>query len=197
MRYPAVLVMTVVLLTPGLPVAQSTAADDTWSDQQQQWLETESVDAFKALMTDLSKQSLLSDARKRQLEKRLNTWAGDTGGDDAGAPNITVDGNIQTVGYGQMKTSTIRTHIEHHALNSIKSCYKRHLTSAPEAEGKVAVTFDIQTDGNISDIETVETTLGSDVGACVSSSLSDVTFPRPKGGTLTVRRTFLFGLEYN
>jgi hypothetical protein len=71
-------------------------------------------------------------------------------------------------------------------LSQIKYCHDRELVSAPNLEGKLAVFFQIQSDGSVSGAKSVTNTFpppqNETIASCVTRIISKLKFPPPQGG---------------
>ncbi len=75
-----------------------------------------------------------------------------------------------------------------------RGCYERVLEREPGAEGTVVVSWTIERDGNVKSPIVVESELGDDpFRACIGREFAKMPcFPRPEGGSVTVRFPILF-----
>jgi TonB family protein len=74
----------------------------------------------------------------------------------------------------------------------LQNCYNRELASNPSLGGRIQVEFTIDTSGAVSEANLRGNELNDSVGNCI---LREVRRWRPgsvEGGTVTVRRTYLF-----
>lgn len=108
-----------------------------------------------------------------------------------GKANVGSGGDIG--GTGDFDSSivvrTIKTRIR-----AIQACYEKQLRRNPTLAGKVTVQFTIQPRGNVTGISvTTNTTGDSQLGACVTSTISRFRFnPGPEGGSVTFSYPFVF-----
>ncbi|NMB75541.1 MAG: AgmX/PglI C-terminal domain-containing protein [Myxococcales bacterium] len=89
---------------------------------------------------------------------------------------------------GSLDKSAIRQVIQRN-LGPIQNCFSRALQSNPNAGGKGTVTFTIQPDGNVSDVD--GRFYDAELGRCVAAQVERWQFPVPKGGGV-VRVTYPF-----
>jgi outer membrane biosynthesis protein TonB len=87
---------------------------------------------------------------------------------------------------GSLDKEIIRSVIRRNT-RAIAYCYERTLVKKPDANGKIAVTFTISKEGNVSSAEAKEDTIGDGVmQQCVVSRVKMMTFPAPKGGGIVI-----------
>lgn len=75
---------------------------------------------------------------------------------------------------------------------TLRSCYVQYLNTNPEAAGKIEIKFKINPRGRVTTSSATTNTVGGTVGACVARKIKRWRFPKPKGGTITFRKTFVF-----
>jgi len=94
---------------------------------------------------------------------------------------------------GALDKSVIERVIKDH-ITQIRYCYQRELPKNPRLAGKVVVKFIIDGQGNVSQANTKETSMGSPaVEDCVNQRILQLKFPEPKGGgTVSVSYPFFF-----
>ena len=79
------------------------------------------------------------------------------------------------------------------AMNRVRYCYERALTSNAGLEGKLTTLFVIGGGGEVESTSIVQSTVSNDVDACVTRVLKSLKFPAPKGGgTVSVTYPFIF-----
>lgn len=76
--------------------------------------------------------------------------------------------------------------------SNLRSCYVQYLNTNPGAGGKIEVEFKISPRGRVSSSRATTNTVGGTVGACVARKIRYWRFPKPEGGTVTFRKTFVF-----
>jgi hypothetical protein len=76
--------------------------------------------------------------------------------------------------------------------SKIKACYERAIKRDRSLEGKVVVTFSIGTRGRVTASTATVDSVGDGVGRCVSGVIGKLKFPKPKGGAVTVNKSFVF-----
>jgi hypothetical protein len=73
------------------------------------------------------------------------------------------------------------------SFGRLRACYEAGLLRSPDLEGRIAVKFVIDRDGQVAMASTAESTLGdASVAACVARAYESMSFPRPEGGIVTV-----------
>ncbi|MBL8914750.1 MAG: AgmX/PglI C-terminal domain-containing protein [Archangium sp.] len=78
-------------------------------------------------------------------------------------------------------------------LAEVSSCYERALLTNPNISGKLTFEWGIGTDGKVTVIKLKSATMkDANVPACISNSMKKWTFPKPRGGTVTVSFPFMF-----
>lgn len=94
---------------------------------------------------------------------------------------------------GGLDKATIEKVIKDH-IKQIRYCYEKELARNPRLAGKIIIKFLIDKDGAVSSSSIKESTMGSsEVEQCVSTRISQLKFPEPKGGTtVTVSYPFFF-----
>jgi hypothetical protein len=76
---------------------------------------------------------------------------------------------------------------------AFKKCYERSLKGNPGLEGKVALTVVIGTDGTVRSASVRGVSLkDSKVNSCMERQARTMKFPKPKGGTVRVNKSFTF-----
>jgi outer membrane biosynthesis protein TonB len=89
---------------------------------------------------------------------------------------------------GSLDRETIRRVIQQNQ-RSLQNCFERALQRNPAAGGKVTLSFSIQPDGNVSDVQGTYDDV--ELGDCVVRQAGRWSFPAPKGGGM-VRVTYPF-----
>lgn len=105
--------------------------------------------------------------------------------------NVDLEGPQQEVGTGQLDSSSISNTLKRRS-SQIQGCYERYLKRNPNASGKVVVNFTIGRAGRVTSSAPQTDSVGGSVGGCVADLIGRIRFPRPKGGTVTVNKTFVF-----
>lgn len=75
----------------------------------------------------------------------------------------------------------------------IKACYESAKLRKPDIEGSITMRWKVYPEGNVESCEVAESTLeDKDIGDCMAGEIKNWTFPKPKGGVVTVRFPFNF-----
>lgn len=73
------------------------------------------------------------------------------------------------------------------SFGRLRACYERGLLRRPDLEGRIAVKFVIDREGDVTMASTAESSLDdAAVNACVAKAYEAMTFPKPEGGIVTV-----------
>jgi tetratricopeptide (TPR) repeat protein len=89
-------------------------------------------------------------------------------------------------GTGRLPGELIRRIVRQHQA-SFRSCYEAGLARHPDLNGRVVTRFVIATDGKVSDVAIPSADLPDcRVIACIRNAFSELEFPPPKGGIVTV-----------
>ena len=79
------------------------------------------------------------------------------------------------------------------SYSGIKRCYDKALLANPTLKGKVAVTFMINENGRVSNLDILEDTLKDpEVIKCIKKVIGGMRFPKPDGGPASVTFPFVF-----
>jgi TonB family protein len=76
----------------------------------------------------------------------------------------------------------------------IGKCYQAELQKTPDLSGRLVVRFVIDGAGKVTSVQ-IDESLHSDVDSCVAAVFQAITFPKPKGGTVTVRYPLVFSAQ--
>jgi hypothetical protein len=77
----------------------------------------------------------------------------------------------------------------------IRQCYNESLTAHLRVEGKVSLRIEVDPSGAVTKVTARETTLPTDLVACLTSVLSKMTFPAPDGGPVVLEVPLAFHQE--
>jgi outer membrane biosynthesis protein TonB len=99
-------------------------------------------------------------------------------------------GSQQQVGMGQLDAGSISSVIRRRQ-SAIQNCYERVLKTNPKAGGKLVLQFTIGTRGRVTSTSVKSDISGGSVGGCASRAVKRWRFPRPKGGEVTVSKSFV------
>ena len=106
-----------------------------------------------------------------------------------------VKSDIQTPGpdvIGKLSRETIVSKVRTY-MGGIRSCYEMELRLNPQLTGKVSIRFTIGADGRITDVEIINSTLGStEVENCITRRIRRWEFPPPEEGEVVVTYPFVF-----
>lgn len=73
------------------------------------------------------------------------------------------------------------------SFGRLRLCYERGLLHSPDLEGRIAVKFVIDRDGQVTMASVAERSLeDASVAACVARAYEAMSFPKPEGGIVTV-----------
>jgi hypothetical protein len=93
------------------------------------------------------------------------------------ADNVKHVGELQVS--GGITTAQVRTVVRDSAQR-LRTCYERGLQADPRIAGRVLVSFSVDAQGAVYDVESQSETLPGDVTSCVTSIVSTFTFAAPK-----------------
>lgn len=128
-----------------------------------------------------------------KTEGAKNAQAQETGG--AQETKVQADVDLQEppqkAGTGQLDSGSIRSVIQRYQ-GRIQKCYERHLKKNPDASGKVVVSFEVGRAGRVTSASSAQDSVGGGVGQCVANVIKGLRFPRPKGGSVMVNKSFVF-----
>lgn len=92
---------------------------------------------------------------------------------------------------GSLSKEVIRRVIRQH-LNEVRFCYEQGLSTKPDLEGRVIVSFIISPTGTVQSSSLAKSTVGSnDVEQCIVKAVRRWSFPSPDGGVVLVKYPFL------
>jgi hypothetical protein len=121
----------------------------------------------------------VGDTRRRDALGIVESFHFGSGTVEAGGLNTT----------GDLDKAIIRRYIKRN-LDKIQYCYGKKLVDKPKLAGTLAVTFTINTKGQVENAKA--TGLDPDVASCVAAVISEIEFPKPKTGTVDVSYPFVF-----
>jgi len=116
-----------------------------------------------------------------------------TGRDKEGEVRGTVDSvDSQTKVEGQLAREKVAKVIQQHQ-GEIQGCYERELLSNAGLAGKVTFEWTITRQGDVSGAREKSSTLNSAaVSNCILKIIRGMSFPKPKGGSVTISYPFMF-----
>jgi hypothetical protein len=95
-------------------------------------------------------------------------------------------------GGGHLDKAAIQKVVNRH-LHQVQRCYEVQLLRDPQLQGKLMLDWVIAPSGRVSRARQVSSTLSSPaVASCVLARIRTWVFPRPEGGSVTVRYPFVF-----
>ncbi|OFZ16213.1 MAG: hypothetical protein A2Z20_00205 [Bdellovibrionales bacterium RBG_16_40_8] len=99
---------------------------------------------------------------------------------------------IELSGPGEISESAIEKALSKF-LSRFQYCYEKALLSDAGLSGNIVIQWDITTSGSAKNSRVVKSQLDSkQLQGCITGVLSEVPFPKPKGGSVTVKKTFSF-----
>lgn len=104
--------------------------------------------------------------------------------------NVNIKGPTTTIG-GKLDSNEISKKIKRRQ-GAIRKCYERQLKADPKAGGKVVVMFVIGSVGRVTSAKATANSVGGEAGSCVANVIKRIKFSRPKGGDVTVNKSFVF-----
>jgi outer membrane biosynthesis protein TonB len=105
--------------------------------------------------------------------------------------NVDLKSPAKTAGTGKLNSDSISRTIKRYS-GRIQRCYERQLKVDSKASGKVVVNFTIGKAGRVTQAKSINNSVGGGVGGCVASVIQGLRFPRPKGGSVIVNKSFVF-----
>jgi outer membrane biosynthesis protein TonB len=107
-------------------------------------------------------------------------------GDALGGSGLSISGT------GQVTEPEIEKALAKY-LQRFQFCYEKALLSDASLGGKVTVQWTIETSGKAKSPKVVSSQLNNaDLHTCIGNVLKEIPFPKPKGGTVIVKKTFAF-----
>jgi hypothetical protein len=120
----------------------------------------------------------------------IGSIRGSRGAPSSGVSPSLGEGSLQIS--GRLPPEIIRRVVRQH-LGRLRFCYERALKASPALAGRVAVSFVIDRSGAVASATDAGSTLPSaEVVSCVVTSFSQLSFPRPEGGTVSVVYPLVF-----
>jgi TonB family protein len=103
-----------------------------------------------------------------------------------------VRGNdAQMAGSGRLDSDALNTYLGRQQRR-LQQCYERELARNPDASGRVQIQFTVDASGRVSDARIPNSELPESVGNCILTEVRRWNPGAPDGGSVTVRRTYLF-----
>lgn len=96
---------------------------------------------------------------------------------------------------GSLDRGAILKVINEH-LSQVQSCYERELIANPGLQGKIEFDWVIGTEGSVTSTRVNSSSLASQaVANCIGSAIKTWRFPKPTGGSVSVRYPFVFSVQ--
>ena len=127
--------------------------------------------------------------------KELNNVQGKVNSKDLYDPNAkfsVATGSMSVSGPGNADESEIERALAKF-MSKFQYCYEKALLSNPNLGGNIVFKWTIQTSGRTSNPKVVKSEMSErSLHDCIGGVLKQVPFPKPKGGTVDVTKTFTF-----
>jgi hypothetical protein len=102
---------------------------------------------------------------------------------------VDIGDDTQTVGTGKLDSGRISSVVRRGA-SAIQRCFERELRNNPEAGGRLVITVTIGRAGRVTNVGT-QTGIGGSFSTCVERAVKRWRFPRPDGGDVIFKKTFV------
>jgi TonB family protein len=99
--------------------------------------------------------------------------------------------DVRTAGSGRIDNSALRSFLDRQSRR-LQNCYQRELARTPSLRGRVLLEFTVDPGGTISEARIVNTELNDAVSNCILDEVRRWRPGAPEGGSVTVRRTYVF-----
>jgi hypothetical protein len=121
-----------------------------------------------------------------------------TGGGGGG----NVRGTVRSAGRpvtrgGLLDAAAVQRVVTEH-LAAVQGCYERQLLKDPGLQGKITFDWDVAPSGSVSSARMMSSSMGAGggaVAACIVAEIRRWQFPKPVGGTASVRYPFIFRMS--
>ncbi|MBL7672433.1 MAG: AgmX/PglI C-terminal domain-containing protein [Bdellovibrionaceae bacterium] len=128
----------------------------------------------------------LNEVQGKVTQGELYNPGGSVGGSLSGGGSLSVSGP------GLLSEAEIEKALAKF-LSKFQYCYEKVLLTDSGASGNVVLQWTIQPSGSATDIRIVKTQIkNASLQGCISNVLKDIPFPRPKGGSVTAKKTLSF-----
>ena len=128
----------------------------------------------------------LNDVQGRVSQNELYSKDGNPGNSLGGGKSLEMSGP------GNLSESQIEKALAKY-LARFQYCYEKSLLTDSSLSGNLVIQWSITTAGKVTDSRVVKSQLNNnDLHNCVLKILAEVPFPKPKGGDVTVKKTFSF-----
>jgi hypothetical protein len=128
--------------------------------------------------------------------KGLNTVQGRVASKDLYDPNAKIggamSGGLSMSGPGNVNESEIEKALSKF-MSKFQYCYEKALLSNPSLGGNVVFKWTIESGGKTKNPKVVKTQMNdAQLNTCIGDVLKQVPFPKPKGGSVDITKTFTF-----
>jgi TonB family protein len=126
----------------------------------------------------------------------LTREAGSAGGEEATGREVTVrarirGADIQARGSGTLDQDQLSSYLQRQQRR-LQQCYERELARNPSISGRVQIQFTVDGSGSVTDARIPNSELPDSVDNCILTEVRRWQPGRPEGGSVTIRRTYLF-----
>lgn len=127
----------------------------------------------------------------------LTREAGNSAGGEAGTGrDVTVrarirGADIQARGSGTLDQDQLSSYLQRQQRR-LQQCYERELARNPSISGRVQIQFTVDSSGSVTDARIPNSELPDSVDNCILTEIRRWQPGRPEGGSVTIRRTYLF-----
>jgi len=127
----------------------------------------------------------------------LTREAGNSAGGEAGTGReVTVrarirGADIQARGSGTLDQDQLSSYLQRQQRR-LQQCYERELARNPSISGRVQIQFTVDSSGSVTDARIPNSELPDSVDNCILTEVRRWQPGRPEGGSVTIRRTYLF-----
>jgi hypothetical protein len=102
---------------------------------------------------------------------------------------------LSVSGPGQLSDSEIQKALAKH-LSRFQYCYEKALLNNPSLGGSITMQWTIQMSGSASDVRVQRSAMNHPgLHSCMIKELGSISFPRPKGGSVTIKYPFAFSSQ--
>jgi hypothetical protein len=146
--------------------------------------------SFAELSASLGDENKMGLEMERTQEAYAGKGLSADGYSSVGAAHQAVDTGSSHLGgdikvSGGLTTAAVRAGV-HTESARLRSCYEHGLAQNPHLAGRVVVTFAVDAQGAVSDVDTESEAIPSDVAACIRNAFSAMTFAAPKSAPAKV-----------
>lgn len=109
-----------------------------------------------------------------------------------GRPKVKAIKSRSSITGGSLSQAEISKVIQKH-FTQITNCYERAIQKSPDLSGKLTVKWVIGTDGRVSGVKQVLSSVkDAPMAKCVFGVIQQMRFPKPKGGPVKIKYPFVF-----